>query len=43
MNYPVFTNKARFVCTLLSSAVLLGLAGCQQQLQTAPTDAKARR
>lgn len=39
MNYPVFTNKARFVCTLLSSAVLLGLAGCQQQLQTAPTDA----
>ena len=28
MKYPV--NKAYFVCTLLSSAVLLGLAGCQQ-------------
>ncbi|MDZ7870619.1 MAG: phytase [Rheinheimera sp.] len=34
MNYPVFTSAARFACTLLSSAVLLGLAGCQQQLLT---------
>jgi 3-phytase len=39
MNYPVFTSKARFVCTLLSSTVLLGLAGCQQNLTAAPADA----
>ena len=40
MNYPVFTSKARFVCTLLSSAVLLGLAGCQQGATVIPADAK---
>lgn len=40
MNYPVLTNKARFVCTLLSSAVLLGLAGCQQGATVVPAAAK---
>ncbi len=39
MNYPVFTSKARFACTLLSSAVLLGLAGCQQGATVASADA----
>ena len=40
MNYPVFTSKARFVCTVLSSAVLLGLAGCQQGATVISADAK---
>lgn len=40
MNYPVFTNKARFVCTVLCSAVLLGLAGCQQNPTMVPADAQ---
>ncbi len=39
MNYPVFTNKARFAFTLLSSAVLLGLSGCQQGATAASADA----
>jgi 3-phytase len=42
MNYPVFTSKARFVCTLLSSAVLLGLVGCQQHSTAAPAAAGTR-
>lgn len=40
MNFPVLTNKARFVCSLLSSAVLLGLVGCQQGATVVPADAK---
>lgn len=36
MKYPV--NKAHFVCTLLGSAVLLGLAGCQQGTTAVSSD-----
>ena len=39
MKYPVFTRTARFACTLVSSAVLLGLAGCQQSATVASADA----
>ena len=39
MNDPVVTHKARFAFTLLSSAVLLGLAGCQQHSTATAADA----